>query len=329
MASKIEWTEETWNPLAGCTVLSPGCTNCYAMRDAWNRLRNHPKYEGLTKLVNGKPVWTGEMRFWEPALDQPLRWRKPRMIFVNSMSDLFHEDVPDEWIDRIFAVMALSPQHTFQILTKRSERMRDYLSDAATSYRILNAADCMDMALEMALPLPNVWCGISAERQQEAEERIPHLLDTPAAVRWLSVEPQLGPIDLTSIPAEPKIWPGKHDLGENIECLRHMDALRGVIGWVGSACTPSESPDETGLPHVDWVVVGGESGPGARPFDLAWARSLIVQCRETRTAVFVKQIGARPVDAEHKLLAAHVLDSKGGDMSEWPEDLRVREHPDV
>lgn len=131
-ASKIEWTEQTWNPLVGCTIVSPGCTHCYAMKDAYRKGFNPktPSYHGLTKQVNGNAVWTGEVRQApEATLLAPLRRKKPTMYFVNSMSDLFHESVPDEWIDRIFAVMALTPQHTYQVLTKRAERMRDYVND--------------------------------------------------------------------------------------------------------------------------------------------------------------------------------------------------------
>src|SRR6516162_10288457 len=124
--SPIEWTEATWNAIVGCSILSPGCTNCYAMRQAGRWLRRTPKFAGLTQPSKAGPVWTGEMRLWEKALDQPLRWKKPRRIFVNSMSDLFHESLPDEWIDRIVAVMSRCPQHQFQVLTKRSARMRDY-----------------------------------------------------------------------------------------------------------------------------------------------------------------------------------------------------------
>jgi len=126
MADKtgIEWTEATWNPIAGCSIVSPGCTNCYAMREAGRWLRCEPKFAGLTQPSKAGPVWTGEVRLWEKALDQPLRWKTPRRIFVNSMSDLFHEAVPDEWIDRVFGVMAVCKHHRFQVLTKRADRPR-------------------------------------------------------------------------------------------------------------------------------------------------------------------------------------------------------------
>ncbi len=273
MTTDIAWTDETWNPLVGCSVTSPGCTNCYAMKMAARlEAMGTPHYKGLTEKVNGKAVWTGQVaQASEKTLTQPLRWKKPRMIFVNSMGDLFHPDVPDEWIDRVFAVMALCPWHILQILTKQSERMRDYVSksdpgDWSTSHiKKTNLAECYWDFLEneairsgwvgediMSLdgktqapnwPLPNVWLGVSAEDQKRADERIPLLLDTPAAVRFVSVEPQLEQIDLTS----PKYR------GTNVNQTDWLDDL-------------------------NWVICGAESGPGARPFDEDWARSLRDQC---------------------------------------------------
>lgn len=255
----IEWTDATWNPLAGCSLVSPGCTNCYAMRDA-HRLANNPspkvsaKYEGTTRLVKGKPVWTGRVNLADDAtLTQPLRWSRPRRIFVNSMSDLFHEDVPDEWIDRIFAVMALCPQHQFQVLTKRAARMREYMTDPATMANIyeLMANMAFGKAAKAELsalgswPLPNVWLGVSAEDQTRADERIPLLLETPAAIRWISAEPLLGGLDL--------------------------------LPW---------------LDRLDWVVVGGESGPGARPMHPDWVHYIRRQCTATATPFLFKQWGA-------------------------------------
>lgn len=203
----IEWTDATWNPITGCSVTSPGCTNCYAMRLAGTRMKDHPSRAGLTTMSKKGPVWTGEVRFNEQWLDQPLRWRKPRMIFVCAHGDLFHENVPDDWIDRVFAVMALCPQHVFQVLTKRPERMRDYLAErqsdwvtrwAAAAWRLRPRELRPDgngqllMRNHAKFPLPNVWLGTSVEDQIRADERIPILLDTPAAVRWVSAEPLLG-----------------------------------------------------------------------------------------------------------------------------------------
>jgi len=230
--SSIEWTEATWNPVRGCDIVSPGCTNCYAMKVAHRFSGAGKPYDGLTKLTKGGPVWTGQVRLVPEALGMPLRWRKPRRIFVNSMSDLFHEDVPDGFITEVWRTMADTPHHTYQILTKRPARMAENLR------RALSIGDFI------APPLENVWLGVSVEDQRRADERIPLLLLTPAAVRWLSVEPLLGPVDL---------WP-----------------------WIAD---------------LDWVVVGGESGHGARPMDQDWARSLRDQCNEAAVPFFFKQWG--------------------------------------
>ena len=234
----IEWAEATWNPIAGCTVVSPGCTNCYAMKTAagLERRFGSVKYAGLTRVVNGNVVWTGELRLVEAALGQPLRWRRPRRIFVNSMSDLFHENLPDAAIDRVVGVMARAPQHRFMALTKRADRMRRYFDAAATRE-----------------PLANLWLGVSVEDQARAEERIPQLLATPAALRFLSCEPLLGPLD-----------------------------LRAGLG----------APIAGGAAGVDWVIAGGESGPGARPMHADWARALRDQCRDAGVPFFFKQWGA-------------------------------------
>lgn len=218
--TKISWTNETWNPIVGCSLASPGCTNCYAMNMAWRQEHGFktPHYAGTTKKVNGNAVWTGKIAMApDSTLTKPLKRRKPTMYFVNSMSDLFHEDVPDEWIDRVFAVMALCPQHTFQVLTKRADRMRNYLSSGRATAVGMAALELVcqslaeneksrvgsgiiltgDIAHLKDWPLPNVWLGVSAEDQRRADERIPVLLDTPAAVRFVSIEPQLEHIDLS------------------------------------------------------------------------------------------------------------------------------------
>jgi len=312
-------------------------------------------------------------------LEAPLRWRKPERVFVNSMSDLFHEDVPDEFIDQVFAVMALCPQHTFQVLTKRPERMRAYMTapvtgswagrvepDEGAHWRVRAAmtemlSTCPARALNDAVawqeshfpegdgfmrrwPLPNVWLGVSVEDQATADERIPLLLETPAAVRWVSFEPALGLVDFTSI---------KHTAGP---------------GYFGDCLQWYHKPDAAGdqpFGALDWVVVGGESGRGARPFDVEWARSTVRQCKAAGVPVFVKQIGAKPFERQPSLdkgFAGRDLldvmnrprppqmngwgrittatetfyqrhldlnDRKGGDMEEWPADLRVREWPEV
>lgn len=283
--SKIEWTEQVWNPLVGCTVHSPGCTNCYAMRDAWRKQFNPnakiaAKYAGtVEKTKGGQLLWTGRVNFSEEALLAPLRRRVPTRYFVNSMSDLFHAQVPDETIDRIFAVMALCPQHTFQVLTKRSDRMREYLSDPKMHFRVamtwenrLAQAHSVE-TLCRALPLPNVWLGVSVEDQARADLRIPDLLATPAAVRWISAEPLLGPVALADFCTG-------HYFTNALTGARWHDAPEGV----------SAAADMGGA-KLDWVVCGGESGPDARPMHPDWARALRDQCASAGVPFFFKQWG--------------------------------------
>ncbi len=317
--TKIEWTEATWNPIVGCTIESPGCKNCYAMGMAYRleAMASKPDgsgnfhldhYKGTTALSRkGKPVWTGKLGFSEEALDAPLRRKKPTMYFVNSMGDLFHEDVPDEWIDRVFAVMALCPQHTFQVLTKRSARMREYLCSidnndgtrlhgqewrgaliegmAQKLWHERTGDQSVEEWLAVQLPLPNVWLGVSAEDQARAAERTPDLLATPAAVRWLSCEPLLGPVDLTHVEPEGIIL---------------LDALNG-FECVGPAVVGFDGA-------LDWIVVGGESGPGARPMHPDWARSLRDQCEAAAVPFFFKQWGEwREVDGPKTKVSNRVM----------------------
>ncbi len=301
-SSEIQWTDATWNPTSGCTKISPGCAHCYIERTPPMRMKGR-------KFVGGKIP----LELHENRLDAPLHWKKPRRIFVNSMSDLFHEDVPDEFIDKVFAVMALAPQHTFQVLTKRAERMQKHCSYINFGFNVGLAAMKMvpdfierfEFDSKAGLPLPNVWLGVSVEDQQRADERIRLLLQTPAAVRFLSCEPLLGPLD------------GRFNT-------------------------------------LDWVIVGGESGPNSRPCNLAWVRSIVAQCKAAGVACFVKQLGQVVIDAHADCHVADDLphwprgtqfvatsddpltalgykmrDTKGGDPSEWPEDLRVREFPQM
>ena len=290
MSTGITWTEETWNPIVGCSIVSKGCTNCYAMQWAGQRMDGNPRaphYAGTTKQVNGHHVWTGKLaRAPEATLLKPLRWTRPRMIFVNSMSDLFHEAVPDDWIDQIFAVMALTPQHTYQILTKRPERMKAYMSDAATRGRILDLALLMkELPHNWAWPLNNVWLGVSIEDQATADERIPKLLTTPAAVRWISAEPLLGPIDLTDI--SPSILTDPDLMWDALSGdLNRRYLLRRTFGdklkhhSIGNIS-----------PRLDWVVAGGESGSASRPMHPDWPRSIRDQCADAGTSFFFKQWG--------------------------------------
>jgi len=324
-ATSIEWTDVSWNPARGCSLVSAGCTNCYAMKQAHRHDYPGGHYEGLTKKrEKGGPVWTGEARFIAEKLGEPLRWGKPRRVFVNSMSDLFHEGLSFEQIAAVFGVMAATPQHTYQILTKRPEHARAFFEWLAASpvsahtfgshrgarWWAVTAGAAVQVAYSAERPpswpwpLPNVWLGVSVEDQATADERIPILLGLPAALRWISYEPALGPIDFTRIAHRPE-----GDTNDPRALV--INALRGYFD--------ANAGEQRAL---SWVVVGGESGPGARPFDLAWARSTIAQCREAGVPCFVKQIGSRPE-------MWPVLDRKGGDLREWPEDLRVREFPEV
>ena len=223
-ASNIEWTDATWNPISGCAIISPGCTNCYAMRMA-GRLRamGHKSYAGVTRKSGRREVWTGKLRINDDVLDYPLRWKKPRRVFVNSMSDLFQEGVPDLVIGKVWHVMAQCQQHTFQILTKRPERL--------------------SILAELGLPtLPNVWLGTSVESGRY-NSRIDELRKANAAFRFVSFEPlidSVGPVDLHGI---------------------------------------------------DWAIVGGESGPSARPMDAAWVDEIFHQCERFDVAFFFKKWG--------------------------------------
>lgn len=196
--TKIEWTDATWNPITGCSVVSPGCTNCYAMRLAGTRLRNHPSRAGLTRDSKAGPVWTGDVRFNEDWLIQPLNWSRRRMIFVCAHGDLFAENVPDEWIDQVFAVMALAPRHTFQVLTKRADRMRDYFRELIITRRRWENVIRQKLGRSSSPPpvLPNVWLGVSVEDQRRAHERLADLTQTPAALRWISAEPLISALDV-------------------------------------------------------------------------------------------------------------------------------------
>lgn len=247
MPTKIEWCEETWNPSTGCDRVSEGCDNCYIERTIPFRM------EGRRFDENGKMG----VRLHPDRLDEPLHWHKPRRVFVNSLSDLFHPDVPADFILKVWETMSEAPQHTFQILTKRPQRMAGAVG-----------------AISDWLPvLPNVWLGTSIESDRYTW-RANHVCDTPAAVRFLSLEPLLGP-------------------------LPSLD-----------------------LTDIDWVIIGGESGPGSRRIDLGWVREILAQCREAGAAPFVKQLGSC-WSQRH----GHSRDLKGGHIETFPEDLQVREYP--
>jgi protein gp37 len=314
--TKIEWADATLNYVNGCSVLSPGCTNCYAMRLAGTRMRNHPSRAGLTQDSKAGPVWTGEVRAHAPALLQALAWKRPRRIFWNAHGDLFHENVPDEWIDRLFAVCALTPHHTHMILTKRSARMRDYASELVRGERsiwsegrdfapgspaiakLLAALDWGARGDRLRKPLQNVWLGVSIEDQQRADERVPDLLATPAVVRFVSAEPLLDRVDLTSLPVIDRP-------------LLTWDALTGQ-----QRCGPLVHAD-TGRLHL--VIVGGESGPRARPMDTDWARSLRDQCEAAGVAFHFKQhgewIGVDTLTAEQRQNAGDLNRLRGDPLT--------------
>lgn len=296
--SNIEWTDRTWNPVTGCTKVSPGCTNCYAKRD-WARLQHLPRYNRPFEQVECHP----------DRLHQPLHWRKPSKIFVCHNGDLFHESVPFEFIDQVFAIMALCQQHIFQVLTKRADRMLKYFNDRREEgftegnisliygrpRRSMPWIKSLPWNNDVAIlrwPLPNVWLGVSVEDQQTADERIPPLLQIPAFVRWLSIEPMLTPIDITM-------------------ALEQFHSHSPFL-------TRNPSP-------VQWVVVGGESGPNARPTVIGHIREVVKQCQAASVPVFVKQLGAKPANREGQ--PHHISDHKGGKMSEWPTDLQVQEYP--
>lgn len=293
--STIEWTDATWNIVTGCSVVSPGCTNCYAMKLAGTRLKHHWSRQGLTHDTKAGPVWNGEVRFNDEWLRQPLQWTRPRMIFVCAHADLFHESVPDAWIDQVFAVMALAPQHAFQVLTKRSGRMRAYLSDPGLPLRVgallMDAArgnlgmECAVIDITHALTmkgfLPNVWLGVSVEDQARADERIPDLLATPAAIRWISAEPLLGDIDLAN--------PYTYALFDQ---KAHERGIKLRTPWQDRSGGWRDADDGCDLlPGLDWVVAGGESGPDARPMHEDWARSLRDQCVAAGVSFHFKQWG--------------------------------------
>lgn len=300
----IAWTDETWNPVKGCSRVSEGCRNCYAERVAGRMATG--TYRGLVKLTPQGPRWTGQLRLDEHTLTRPLYWKRPRRVFVNSMSDLFHENLASQDIAKVFAAMALSRQHQFQVLTKRADRMLAWFQGGYMPAMVREQiAKFRRKGLPMLLaaetmpwPLPNVWLGVSVEDQATADARIPRLLQVPAAIHWVSYEPALGPVQF--------------------------------YRWL--------------MP--DWIVVGGESGPEARPFDLAWARSTIEQGKADGVPVFVKQMGEHP--HEHRMGRVYCRrfrsglgncgggswseslafqDRKGKDMAEWPADLQVREWP--
>ena len=362
--SQIEWTDATWNPLRGCSRVSTGCEHCYAERQAGRLSGPGQPYAGLVRKTSQGWRWTGAVRLIAQELETPLRWTKPRRIFVTSLSDLFQEAVSEDLIDAVLAVMALAPQHTFQVLTKRPARMMAYMTErwplarvqsltlsgrrldrpaeppgADRHRQILNAAERLrhgpldeqarfwtpeggPLSHAHPWPLPNVWLGTSVEDQATAEARIPWLLQTPAAVRFVSYEPALEAVDFSP-------W-----LGADLETTT-------------GPCLPAELWSVRGL---DWVICGGESGPHARPCRTRWLRQVVRQCAAAAIPCFVTQVGSRPTcdqaDAwpdDTRWTAGEtppgadtpyargvkLKDPQGADPSEWPDDLRCQQFPET
>lgn len=265
----IEWTDATWNPVTGCSKVSQGCKNCYAER--------------VFPRAYGKERKFTDVQCHPERLDQPIKWKRPRRIFVNSMSDLFHENVPDDFIANVVCIMALAKQHKFQVLTKRPQRMKEFFSDWWNKKSI-------DLALRLSgadwptWPLQNVWLGVSVEDQETADERIPLLLQTPAAVRFVSYEPALGPVDLTELKVNrnmPQPVPGKLAVP--------VDYPISIYPLHGKQFTSLRL--EYGCPKLNWIICGGESGPNARPMHPRWARHVRDQCAAAGVPFFFKQWG--------------------------------------
>lgn len=317
--SSIEWTDATWSPTRGCSRVSPGCANCYAERQARRFAGLGGAYEGL---LHPTGAWNGQIRLVPEVLKDPLRWARGRRVFVDSMSDLFHEGVPFDFVDQVFAIMSATHRHTYQILTKRPQRMLGWFArltpdplfgmeagpEQVTAHKVRLRGGPKQSPHHggydncgLDWPLANVWLGVSVENQETADQRIPLLLQTPAALHFLSCEPLLEAVDLR---------------------LRDRASRPG------------------------WVIVGGESGPGARPFNTAWAVSIVEQCRAAEVPVFVKQLGAKPyyeyyshferqplpgerisIQQAEIRLDFRLSDRKGGNIDEWPQWLRIRQFP--
>lgn len=255
--TEIEWADATWNPVRGCTKISAGCKFCYAERFA-ERFRGVP----------GHAFEQGfDLRLVPEALGLPLTWKKPKRIFVNSMSDLFHEDIPFEFISEVWDIMARAHWHTYMILTKRSKRMVAYFEWLKQGMKVRG----LDEWWKGVDPLPQIWLGVTTENQMAADERVTDLLQCPAAVRFVSYEPALGPLDLTAI---------KQDLGEGL--------FGDALSWHHM---PYNGGNKRPYPKIDWVICGGESGSGARPMHPDWARKLRDQCAEAGVPFFFKQHG--------------------------------------
>ena len=325
--TKIAYTDYTWNPVTGCDPVGEGCRNCWAQ--GLHEMRHKAHQNG--KKMPAQYAWPfTTIQLHEERLMEPLKIRKPSKIAVCLGGDLYHKDVPDSFIEQVYAVMALCPQHVFQVLTKRPERRRKWYAgldgEDGEGWRGSVVEGCaqnlfaklhpeqaknVDEWLAVNLPLPNVWEGVSVWDQPPADAFIPILLQTPVAVRWVSYEPAIGAVDLRYL---------HHD--GTVE----IDSLSGTHGVL----RPHQGKNE----RLDWTVVGGESGPHARPCNVEWIRSIVEQCKDAEVPVFVKQMGdystrVDPTDDVRGPVTKRILWQKraGADPAEWPADLQVRQFP--
>ena len=312
--SRIEWTDATWSPVTGCTPISEGCENCYARRMA-KRLAGRCGYPAVDPF---------RATIHPERLDEPFRWKKPRRVFVCSMSDLFHEDVPYEFIYDIWDVMVKNRQHTFLILSKRPDRMQSFIERVMVNrmdyaYMLGNTPEGKEARKWALKPVQNVWLGVTAENQQRADERIPILLEIPAAVRFVSVEPMLGLVDLTGIRFD-------------------RNTIMNVLEGCGiNRLSPCQSIPNAFCEKINWVICGGETGPGARPMHPDWVRSLRDQCQDSGVPFFFKQWGEFEYlrqgakNGDGKIVAHKVGKKRAGrllDGREWNEMPEVGVHND-
>lgn len=307
--SKIQWTDKTFNPIRlirddgshgghWCRKISEGCANCYAEE------QNQSNYFSFASHLKYTGKMPENLILDEQVLSDIIKLKKPHKIFMCSMTDIFGDWIPEHWIDQIFATMLIAKQHTFQVLTKRPERMREYLSKPY----FVNIARYIDQHFNnkfahdnYELPADNIWLGTTCENQKTANERIPHLVQTPAKVRFLSCEPLLEEIDLD------------------------LDGLIDIEDEEGSCLAQPKDA-------INWLIVGGESGKNARPCHIEWIRSLVNQCKTANIPVFAKQLGSKPINSvPYGSTFVHfplkLKNKKGGDIEEFPEDLQVREFP--
>ncbi len=375
----IEWSDWVWNFLRGCRRVSPGCVNCYAEGVARRFSGPGLAYEGLVQIRDGKPIarWNGKLRILEDKLDAPLRKRKGLRIFVNSMSDLFYEEVPFEVIAAAFGIMAASQRHIYQILTKRPKRMLEFFAwlerqtDRGPHHEPLHPIGvCLHYAqqysehealldtapiLRRAWPLTNVHVGVSIEDQQRLEERLHLLMQVPSWVRWVSFEPALGWVDFKGLHGSPPTWPALPPSIFSASCRPNQETLNAVAHHRRMAnlarlrhvqsTVAQPSRWSTGTGYLDWLVVGGESGPKARPFNVRMIPRLIEQFSAAGVPLFVKQLGSRPIErygyletpcsgngcgdgdwcSAHSARPLKLKHKKGADPAEWPEGMHVQQ----